>query len=226
MKAPKSKPRATALRSRVLLVEDHAIVREGFAELINSDPSLKVCGAVSSAPEAVSAVEQFEPDAVVVDLSLQGGSGLELLKDLKTLRPELPLLVLSMHEEGLYAERALRAGARGYVMKREESKTVLDAIHTVLRGEVYLSTAMQHRLLHRIVGQNRAIESAGLSQLSDRELEVFELMGDGITTRQIAAHLGVSVSTVETHRARIKEKLHLKNAAELMRAAVAAAKAP
>jgi len=204
----------------VLLVDDHAILREGFAELINSYSGLEVCGQANTAARAMAAVERLKPDLVVVDLSLEGRSGLELVKDLKALRPALPMLVLSMHEENLYAERALRAGALGYVMKREDSKTVLAAIQTVLQGKVFLSHEMSELLLHKVVGRERRSKAAGLAQLSDRELEVFEMIGEGRTTRQIARQLNLSISTVETHRAHIKEKLHLRNPAELMRAAM------
>jgi DNA-binding NarL/FixJ family response regulator len=217
---PKRPTINSARKHRVLLVDDHAILREGFAELINSHPGLEVCGQAGTAARAIGAVERLKPDLVVVDLSLEGRSGLELVKDLKALHPKLPMLVLSMHEENLYAERALRAGALGYVMKREESRTVLNALETVLRGKVFLSREMSERLLHKVIGGNRQPNVADVGRLSDRELEVFQLIGAGRTTRQIAHELRLSISTVETHRAHIKEKLNLHNPAELMRAAV------
>jgi DNA-binding NarL/FixJ family response regulator len=207
-------------KRRILLVDDHAIVRTGFAEIINGESDLQVCGQASSAPSAVEAITRLKPDAVVVDLSLQSGSGLELIKNLKALHPRLAVLVLSMHDEALYAERALRAGALGYVMKREEAETVIRAIRSVLRGEVYLSASLRGRFLHKLVGSARQVSASGVAQLSDRELEIFETIGEGLTTREIAQKLHLSVSTVETHRAHIKEKLALRNAAELARAAV------
>jgi DNA-binding NarL/FixJ family response regulator len=214
--APKSKNR----QSRILLVDDHAIVREGFAEILNSKPDLQVCGQASAASRALEAVDRLKPDLVVVDLSLQRGSGLDLIKQIKTLHPHVPMLVLSMHDEALYAERCLRAGALGYVMKQEEAETVMKAVRSVLRGDVHVSGAVRGRMLNTLVGRQIAADQTGMSRLSDREIEVFQLIGEGRTTRQIAQKLHLSLSTVETHRAHIKEKLDLRNAAELMRAAV------
>lgn len=207
-------------KHRILLVDDHAIVREGFAELINSRFDLEVCGQAGSAAEAIAAVVRLKPGMVVVDLSLQGGSGLDLIKNLKALQPHLPMLVLSMHDEALYAERALRAGALGYVMKREASATFLQAVHDVLQGKVYLSQTMREQLLQKAVGNAITFNHAGLSHLSDRELEVFQLIGEGRTTQQIAKKLHLSVSTIETHRAHLKEKLHLNSGTELILRAV------
>ena len=211
---------STLRKQRVLLVDDHAIVREGFAELINHSPDLQVCGEAKTAAEAMEAVARLKPNLAVVDLSLQGGSGLDLIKNLKVLYPLLPMLVVSMHEEQLYAARALQAGALGYVMKREAFKTVLQAIRSVLQGKVFLSRNVREQLLRQMVGGVPVLQRTGVAQLSDRELEVFELMGEGRTTRQIAGKFHLSVSTVETHRAHIKEKLNLSNPSELMRAAV------
>jgi DNA-binding NarL/FixJ family response regulator len=216
----KTAQKSSNRRCRILLVDDHAIVREGFAEIINSKPDLEVCGQASAAGRALEAVGRLKPDLVVVDLSLQGGSGLELIKQIKSLQPRLPMLVLSMHDEALYAERCLRAGALGYVMKQEEAETVMQAVRSVLRGEVHVSEAIRGRMLHTLVGRQSATDQTGISRLSDREIEVFHLIGEGSTTRQIAQKLRVSLSTVETHRAHIKEKLNLRNAVELMRAAV------
>ena len=214
--APKSKNR----ECRIMLVDDHAIVREGFAEIINSKTDLQVCGQASAAGRALEAVGRLKPDLVVVDLSLQRGSGLELIKQIKALHPQVPMLVLSMHDEALYAERCLRAGALGYVMKQEEAGTVMQAVRSVLRGEVHLSKAVRGRMLRTLVGRQLAPDQTGIAHLSDREIEIFQLIGEGRTTRQIAQKLHRSLSTVETHRAHIKEKLNLYNAVELMRAAV------
>jgi len=216
----KSAQKLKSYQRRILLVDDHAIVREGFAEIINNKPDLQVCGQASAASRALEAVSRLRPDLVVVDLSLQGGSGLELIKQIKSLHPRLPMLVLSMHDEALYAERCLRAGALGYVMKQEEAGTVMQAVRSVLRGEVHVSKAVRGRMLHTLVGRQLAPDQSGISHLSDREIEIFQLIGEGRTTRQIAQKLHRSLSTVETHRAHIKEKLNLCNAVELMRAAV------
>jgi DNA-binding NarL/FixJ family response regulator len=211
----------SALRKwQILLVEDHGIVREGFAELINHSPDLQVCGEAKSAAKAIEAVGRLKPDLAVVDLSLDGGSGLDLIKNLRVLHPLLPMLVVSMHEEELYAARALQAGALGYVMKREAFKTVLHAIRAVLRGEVFLSKNAREQMLHQMVGGAASPQRAGIAQLSDRELEVFQLIGEGRTTRHIAGKLHLSLSTIETHRAHIKVKLNLSDSAQLMRAAV------
>jgi DNA-binding NarL/FixJ family response regulator len=201
-------------------VDDHAIVREGFAEVINANGGLEVCGEAGSAPEAMDAVKKLKPDAVIVDLSLHGGSGLDLIKNLKTLHPALPILVLSMHDESIYAERALRAGALGYVMKRQDSATLLRAIHDVLRGQVFLSQPMREQMLQKVVGGGVAAKATSTAHLTDREIEVLQLIGEGRTTAQIARKLHLSVSTVETHRAHLKQKLNVRNAPELARAAV------
>lgn len=210
---------AKGRKYRVLLVDDHAILREGFAEIINSKADLHVCGQASTAGRALDAVARLKPDLVVVDISLQGGSGLDLIKSLKVMYPRLPTLVLSMHEESLYAERSLRAGALGFVMKREESKTILEAIRTVLKGDLFVSQSARDQMLHEFVDRKTSNWSP-MGHLTDRELEVLELMGQGRTTVQIAKQLHISASTVETHRVHLKEKLHAKNVAELMRVAV------
>jgi DNA-binding NarL/FixJ family response regulator len=218
--SPRTNANSTQARHRILLVDDHAIVREGFTEIINASSNLEVCGEADSAAHAVEAVARLKPDAVMVDLSLHGGSGLDLIKNLKALHPELPMLVLSMHDEGIYAERALRAGALGYVMKREDSATVVEAIQAVLQGHVFLSPTMRGRMLKKVVGGKTHSGQSGIEALTDRELEVLQLLGEGRTTREIAKKLHLSISTVETHRTHIKEKLHLANAAELMFRAV------
>lgn len=219
-----SRPRpATAkdgsLRQRILIVDDHPIFRKGIAQLLDHEIDVTVCGEAETAPQALGEVERLEPDLVIVDVSLKGASGIELVKQLKALRPTLPTLVVSMHDEMLYAERALRAGARGYVMKQEPPEIVIAAIRKVMNGELYLSAAANHRLLHMLVGGRK--EGAGsIEQLSDRELEVFEKLGKGRGTAQIAHDLGVSIKTVEAHRSHIKTKLGITTAPELVRAAV------
>jgi DNA-binding NarL/FixJ family response regulator len=208
-------------KHRVFLVDDHPITREGLARIINHESDLEVCGQAGSAARAVAEIETLKPDLVIVDVSLTTGpSGLELIKDLSARNPKLRMLGLSTHDEVLYAERALRAGAKGYVMKQEPTEMVVQAIHKILHGEVFLSKAMNNRLLHKMTQPNAAPTASDIEQLSDRELEVYRLLGQGRGTRQIAAELHLSVSTVETYRANIKQKLRLNSAPELVRHAV------
>jgi len=211
-----SKPAASDKKINVLIVDDHPIVRRGLVELLNQEPDLKVCAEAEDARQALTAVKQHTPDLAVVDLTLKDIGGLELIKQLKHTHPELPVLVLSMHDETLYAERALRAGARGYSMKQEGPDKLAGAIRTVLRGEVFVSERMSSRLLGKLVGGRADVADSPLQRLSDRELEVFELLGRGLGTRQIAERLCVSVKTIESHREHIKDKLNLTNATELV----------
>ena len=204
---------------RLLLVDDHAVVRQGIAELVNNEPGLEVCGQVGTAPHAVTAVARLQPDLVLLDLSLEDGSGMELIKNLKTLHPRLPVLVLSVHDENLYARRVLKAGARGYVMKLKDSATVMNAIRTVLDGGVYAGSNLDASLMKNVANHDGLKDNA-INQLTDRELEVFKLIGRGCTIREIAQQLQLSNSTVETHRAHIKQKLHLINSTQLIRLAV------
>jgi len=204
-------------KRRVLLVDDHPIVRHGLGLLIDQEEDLMVCGETSSAVETLDNFEMMEPDIAVVDISLQGTSGLELTKALKEIQPSLPILVLSMHDESLYAERALRSGARGYVMKQESAETVLAAIRKVLSGGVYLSERLSSQILREFVdGTEAQVEKFGIETLSDRELEVFELIGRGHSTRDVANRLGLSVKTIETHRAHVKQKLKIDTATEFV----------
>jgi DNA-binding NarL/FixJ family response regulator len=196
-------------------VDDHPIVREGLARRIERQGDLTVCGEAESAADALMAVNDLAPDLVVVDLTLKDKSGLELIKDLRVRHPQVPVLVLSMHDETHYAERALRAGAGGYIMKQEAAENVLVAIRRVLDGQVYLSDRMADRLLGAIVGEQAGPSQSPVDRLSDRELEVFEMIGTGLGTREIADRLHVSIKTVEAYRANIKDKLHLQTAMEL-----------
>jgi DNA-binding NarL/FixJ family response regulator len=207
-------------KHRLLLVEDHPITREGLAQLVNQQPDLEVCGQAGTAPEALTAAALLKPDLVVVDISLGGTSGIELIKDLASREAALPTLALSVHDELLYAERALRAGAKGYIMKQEPTEQVMAAIRLVLRGGVYLSERMRDRLFQQVARGAAVTQESEVDELSDRELEVFELIGKGRTTAWIAKNLHLSVSTVETHRAHIKQKLKLENATELVHCAV------
>lgn len=208
-------------KRQVLIVDDHPIFRNGIIQLINHEPDLHVCGEICSAAQALGAVDELKPDIVVLDLSIQGTNGIELMKSIRALHPSLPALMVSMHDESIYAERALRAGARGYVMKAAPSEKVIDAIRRVLGGGIYLSEAIGGRLLDTFLnGRSTNVGSSTVEQLSDREIEVFRAVGEGRGTREIARTLFLSVKTVETHRAHIKEKLQLKTAPELVRAAV------
>ena len=204
---------------RVLIVDDHPIVRQGLRQLINQEPDLIVCGEATEPQQALATAEAVQPDVVIVDLTLKEGSGLDLIKTLQAQRPALPVLVVSMHDEALYAERSLRAGARGYVMKQEATETLLHALRRVLDGEIYVSGRMATRLVRSVV-QGRSSEDSPLTSLSDRELEVLQFIGRGLSTRQIADTLHLSIKTVETHRANIMRKLHLSHATELVRYAV------
>ena len=207
-------------KKKVFLVDDHPLVREWLTNLINQQPDLAVCGEAESGPEAMRAIQSLKPEVAIVDIALKESSGIELIKDLKQTCPGVAVLVLSMHEESHYAERALRAGARGYVMKRETTRKVIAAIHKVLTGELSISDGIAAGMAAKFVAGKALTSSSPVEQLSDRELEVFELLGQGRGTRQIAEVLRVSVKTVQAYCARIKEKLNLASASELVREAV------
>jgi DNA-binding NarL/FixJ family response regulator len=206
---------------RIILVEDHPIVRQGLAQLINHQPGLSVVGETDTAAKALELVRANKPDLVVLDVSLPKTNGLELIKQLKSEKPTLPMLVISMHDETLYAERALRAGARGYVMKKEPSEKMLLAINRVLKGEIYVSDRMKQKMLQHLVSNQVPDEnSSPLDHLSDRELEVFQLLGNGFATRQIAEQLNLSIKTIESYRENLKLKLNVKSGAELIQHAI------
>jgi DNA-binding NarL/FixJ family response regulator len=203
-------------KSRILIVEDHPLFREGLCQMIERDPHLVVCGQVPDAAEALRAVADLKPDLVTVDISLEGGNGIELIKTLKAKYEDLPILVISMHDESLYAERALRAGALGYVMKNEPARTVRTAILKVLGGEIFLSDKMSSSVLAKLLHGKSERPISPVEQLSDRELEVFEMLGSGKSSRQIADELNLTIPTIHSFRNRIKEKLQLKNSTEMM----------
>jgi DNA-binding NarL/FixJ family response regulator len=213
---------AAAVKSkfRILLVDDHPMVRQGLARLINDEADLCVCGEADSASAALAMLNSVQPDLAVVDISMGGVDGIELVKELRNVRPQMPTLVLSMHDESLYAERVLRAGAKGYVTKQEAPDKVMTAIRRVLAGDVYVSQKIASRLLKAVTGPQKEPMLSPLDRLSDRELQVFRLIGSGLSVREIAEKLFLSVKTIETHREHIKEKLNLKSAAELLRYAV------
>ncbi len=209
------------MKKRILIVDDHPLVRKGLALTLEAEPDLEVCAQAASAEEALSLLDKVQPDLAIVDISLPGMSGLELIKHLQAWKQHLPVLVISRHDEALYAERAIRAGARGYVMKVEAVEVIVKAVRRVLAGGLYVSEELSERLLLSMTGHRRALETRSpVELLSDRELEVFELTGRGLTTREIAERLHLSVKTVESYRARIKAKLGLRTAAELMQHAV------
>jgi len=205
---------------RVVIVDDHPLFRKGLEQLINSHDGFAVCGEAENAPAAMGIIRRIVPDLVIVDLSLPGANGIELIKNIRAEFPKLPLLVLSMHDESLYAVRALRAGAQGYVMKQEALDNVIIAIREVLSGRPYLSPAMSATVIAKFVQGPGESSASEIDQLSDRELEILELIGKGNEVRQIAKNLHLSPKTVETHRAHIKEKLNLANAHQVGRFAV------
>jgi DNA-binding NarL/FixJ family response regulator len=205
---------------KVLLVDDHPLVREGLVNLISQEADLQICGEAGNEPQALELIRTVRPDVAIVDISLETGSGIELIKSIKAMFPAVTVLVLSMHDELLYAERALRAGARGYVMKREAAKKVIEAIRCVLAGQLYVSDKIAALMAEKFVEGRQPATASPIEQLSNRELEVFQLLGLGHNTRQIADHLHVGFKTVQAYCARIKEKLKLANATELLREAI------
>lgn len=207
-------------KSRVFLVDDHPITRQGLVALINREPNLVVCGEADSAPVAIDMIQKLTPDIALVDVTLKTTSGIELMKHLKALRPEMPVLMMSMHDESLFAERALRAGAKGYIMKLEPSATILAAIRRILSGELYLSEKMKEKMLHRLVKTGGTEVVYSIDTLSDREMEVFQLIGNGYGTRQIATRLNLSVKTIDSYREHLKLKLRLEGGTELVRHAI------
>jgi len=207
-------------KSRVWIVDDHPIVRQGLAQLIDGEPDLTVCGQSEDAYQSLAAIRAARPDLVLLDISIKDGDGLELLKELKSFDPTMMVLILSMHDEALYTERALRAGARGYIMKQEAPQTLLGAVRKVLAGQVYVSDKMGVALLQRMVGGKKGSGELPMDRLTDRELEVFRMIGAGLSVKTIADKLCLSAKTVEAHREHIKEKLNMKSSAELLRFAI------
>jgi DNA-binding NarL/FixJ family response regulator len=213
-----AKPKNPALR--LLIIDDHPMMRTGLAQLIDNEGDLKVAAQADTAGQAIDLVAKQKFDLILCDISLPDKNGLELIKDIRALRPELPILVVSMHDEMIYAERVLRAGGRGYIMKQEGGEKFIRAIRQVLAGQIFVSDKMSSRILEIFSGGNKKSENSPVSRLSDREFEVFQLIGHGKGTRDIAEQLHLSVKTVEVHRANIKEKLNLQTATELVRFAV------
>jgi DNA-binding NarL/FixJ family response regulator len=205
---------------RIVIVDDHPLFRKGLEQLIHSDSTFAVCGEAGNGADAMEVIRKLNPNLAIVDLSLPGANGIELIKNIRAEFPKMPILVVSMHDESLYALRALRAGAEGYVMKHEAMANVIQAIHEVFNGRPYLSPAMAAQVITKFAHRDAEGEPDAVERLSDRELEILELIGKGNEVRQIAKLLHLSPKTVETHRAHIKEKLQLKNAREVARFAV------
>jgi DNA-binding NarL/FixJ family response regulator len=211
-----SRANSAPKRTRVLIVDDHPITRAGLVHLINRQPDLVVCSEAENAAAALDAVYADNPDLVLADIALPGKSGLELIKDIKAIDPGLPTLVISMHDESLYAERVLRAGARGYISKHEGGEKLMQAIRHVLSGQIYVSEKMSAHILKILSGGQAAPVRSLIAQLSDREFEVFELLGEGVSAHEIARRLHISTKTVDAHRANIKTKLIIKTTSELI----------
>jgi DNA-binding NarL/FixJ family response regulator len=207
-------------KNKIFIVDDHPIVRKGLAQLINQEPDMVICGEAESAQSALELLKKIKPDLAIVDISLQGIDGIELIKKIKVRDANLPILVVSMHDESLFAERALRVGAKGYIMKQEAIEKMMEAIRRVIKGEVYVSERVSATIVKKFIDGKTESARSPVEVLSNRELEVFQLIGQGFGTRQIAQELNVSIKTVESYRANIKEKLNLKNATELLRHAV------
>jgi DNA-binding NarL/FixJ family response regulator len=208
------------MTTKILIVDDHPLVRQGLIGLLSTQPDFTVCGEASGIAEARQLADAERPDVAIIDITLEDGSGIELIKDLRASFANMKLLVLSMHDELVFAERALRAGALGYVNKQEVSRSIVRAIREVLKGKMYLSQRATERMVQLAVGSKAHAGASPVERLTDREIEIFQMIGQGLTTRQIAGKLGLSPKTVDAHRERIKQRLELKNVTELTKHAV------
>jgi DNA-binding NarL/FixJ family response regulator len=219
---PQVYPDAAARKCKVLIVDDHSIVQSGLGRLIDREPDLAVCGEAGEIHAALRSIDALKPDILIVDISLNGPDGLDLIKSIRTKEPHLPVLVLSVHDESIYAEGAMRAGANGYIMKQEATERVLIALRRILNGEIYVSDRVANRMLAQFVGARGAVVAnrSPVDGLSDRELEVLRFMGERRSTRQIAEDLHLSIKTVETYQGHLKEKLGLRNSRELVQYAI------
>jgi DNA-binding NarL/FixJ family response regulator len=220
MSPPAKSAKSNDPATRIVLVDDHPIVRERLSEIINGESDLVVCAEAEDRSGALQTIESTRPNLVIIDLALKNSNGLELIKDIRSRWPKVLMLVVSMHDESLYAERVIRAGARGYITKQEATRRILQAIRRVLAGEIYLNEKTAANVLSRLAAHPRPEGGSPTELLTDRELEVFELTGSGLNTRDIAEKLRIDVKTVETYRVRIKEKLNLKGASELLQLAI------
>lgn len=214
------KRKATPTKTTILLVDDHPMMREGLRQIIDHEPDLTVCGEAENAFQALELIGKLKPDLVLADITLPDKSGLELIKDIQAMHPAMLVMVISMHDEGLYAERVLRAGGRGYVMKHEGGKKIMQAIRQVLSGQISVSEKMSAKILEIFSGRRTNSTSSPVEHLTDREFEVFRYIGKGLATKKIAVQMRVSAKTVEVHRMSVKAKLNLKTMAELIRYAV------
>jgi DNA-binding NarL/FixJ family response regulator len=224
MALKKNKDKTSENKTQVLIVDDHPVVRDGLTTIINHERDLNVCGEADDAHEALKAITELKPEVVVVDISLKNSDGIELTKNIKAGHPKLSVIVLSIHDESVYAERALLAGAKAYLMKDAASENIVRAIRTVLSGEIYVSNTISKKFLHKIAGDKTSTFKTPIENLSDREFEIFRLIGEGFKASQIAKQLHLSTKTIETYRSRIKEKLNLPNAAELLQYSIKWAK--
>ncbi|MEJ2649670.1 MAG: response regulator transcription factor [Sedimentisphaerales bacterium] len=224
MTSKKKQDKTNENKTQVLIVDDHPVVRDGLTTIINHERDLNVCGEADDAHEALKAVTELKTDVVVVEISLKSSDGIELTKSIKAVHPKLSVIVLSVHDESVYAERALLAGAKAYLMKDAVSENIVKAIRTVLSGEIYVSNTISKKFLHKIAGDKAGTTKTPIENLSDREFEVFRLIGEGYKASHIAKQLHLSTKTIETYRSRIKEKLNLPNAAELLQYSIKWAK--
>ena len=224
MATKKKRDETDEKKTQVVIVDDHPVVRDGLATIIRHEPDLKVSGQADSAQQALKVIRETKPDVVVVDISLKGSDGIELTKAIKAKYPKIFVIVFSIYDESIYAERALHAGAQAYLMKDAVSEYIVKAIRTVLNGEIYVSNAISKKFLHKIAGNHIGTTKTPIDSLSDRELETLRLIGEGYKTSQIAKTLHLSTKTIETYRTRIKEKLNLADASELLRYSIRWAK--
>jgi DNA-binding NarL/FixJ family response regulator len=224
MASKKKQDKTNENKTQVLIVDDHPVIRDGLVTIVNHEQDFNVCGQAEDAYIALKAVADLKPDIVVTDISLKSSDGIELTKNIKARYPRLPVIIFSVHDESIYAERALLAGAKAYLMKDEVSENIIKAIRTVLSGEIYVSDTISKKFLHKIAGDKAGTAKTPIESLSDREFEVFRLIGEGLKASQIANQLHLSIKTIETYRTRIKEKLNLANAAELLRYSIKWAK--
>tara|TARA_B100001093_G_scaffold478368_1_gene506475 strand:- start:702 stop:1352 length:651 start_codon:yes stop_codon:yes gene_type:complete len=208
------------MTTRIYIVDDHPLVRQGLSQIVASEADMEICGEAEDSPAAIRGVGEANPDAIIVDISLKGANGIELIKNLKAIHDDIPILVFSMHDETIYAQRALRAGAKAYVMKKESPSKVIDAIRKIIQGEIYVSPSVADQVLHQIVNGPGNVSTSPVDRLTDRELEVVQLIGRGLSSREVAESLHLSVKTIESHRAHVKEKLGLRNATELVQFSV------
>jgi DNA-binding NarL/FixJ family response regulator len=220
MLSGKKQKKAEENKSKILIVDDHPVVREGLTTIINHEKDLIVCGYAEDDHSALKAINELKPDVIIVDISLKDSDGIDLTKNIKHRYPKLPVIVLSIHDESVYAERALRAGARAYLMKEVVSENITNTIRTVLKGEIYVSDTISKKFLHKIAGDKAATTKTPIENLSDREFEIFRLIGVGYKASQIARRLHLSVKTVETYRGRLKEKLNITDAPTLLQYAI------